>query len=83
MADIAYVAVVVPDGNYRLGIAKRDEPGYYRIGARADLGGSFESYDAASAAADVLNERLGLSRVDALEIVLSSMRAQNLAGRGR
>lgn len=77
MVDIAYTAVINDKGENRLGIAKRDQPGYYPIRDEFDLGGTYESYDAATRVAELANERLGLTKQEAQLIVLSSIRAQD------
>ena len=68
--NMAYVAVI--DGpEYRLGIAKQGETGYYKT----DLP-SFKTYREASDMADRFNSGLGLDKTEAAKIVLGSMRKE-------
>jgi len=68
---IAYVAVVTENG-FSLGIAKRDRPGYWKTDY-----GTVETMALAEMWAARANEKLGVSRSEAFDIVTSSMAAQN------
>lgn len=70
---LAYTAVLEEDGKYRLGIAKEGEPGYYKVDPTSDAGGEFPDMESAQKVADAYNENLGLSKVEAFEIVGSTM----------
>lgn len=66
---VAFTAVT-KDGGFALGLAEKDEPGYW------DVPGTFlafASHDEASQAADKLNERIDLDAEQAFAIVSSSM----------
>lgn len=69
----AYVAVVREDG-YFLGIAVEGESGYHPMKEGSDHAGDWGDYERVREAAEDLNERLGLSKVDAAIIVASTMR---------
>ena len=73
---MVYTAIVTDTG-FRLGIAKEGEAGYYVIRKNSDAGGTFESYKAAQVVADAYNERLGVSKEDAFQVVCDTMRRQN------
>lgn len=64
----AWTAVVEKRG-FTLGIAVQDEPGYYQTDYP-----TVKTYDEAVKWADALNERMGVSKKDAMLIILSSMR---------
>jgi len=64
----AWVAVVSEKG-FTLGVAVEDEAGYYVTDYP-----SVDSYGKASKWAADLNERMGLTEMDAIRIVVSSMR---------
>lgn len=74
MADIAWTAIVDGSG-YTIGLAERDVAGYSPLRRRIE----FSSYDEAHADAVIRNTRMGVTTDEALSIVASSMRAQNLA----
>jgi hypothetical protein len=67
--DWAYTGIVTSKG-YFIGRADRNVRGYTPVPVQ----GSFKSYDEAQAKADELNEARGMSKVEALKIVFSSMR---------
>ena len=72
--QIAFCVAMGREGdgaNYILGVAEENEYGY-----RPYRGLSFDSWDAAQARADEMNERLGLSKRDAALIVASTMRGE-------
>lgn len=71
---LAYTAVIDEKGQHRLGIATDGEAGYNKVREDSDAGGTFATREAANACADAYNEGLGLTKEEALEIVLSSMR---------
>lgn len=71
MGNFAYTAVMRGD-KWGLGVAVRDESGYYQT----DLP-TYDTVEAAEAHADILNERMGLSEKEAIRIVASSMRGVN------
>lgn len=71
---IAYTAVLTDAGEYRLGIAKEGETGYYAVREDSDAGGAFESLASARIAADAYNERLGLTKKEAAILVCGTMR---------
>lgn len=73
---VAYTAVI-EDGKYKLGIAAEGEAGYYRIDDASDAGAPFATHEEAVACAEVYNERLGLTKLEASRIVLSSIGEQN------
>lgn len=73
----AWTAVVTGAG-CSIGVADQDVAGYSPL--RETL--LFPTWDEAQAEADRRNERMGLTRHEAELIVISSMRAQNRAGRG-
>lgn len=79
---VAYTAVI-EDGKYKLGIAAQGEAGYYRIDDTSDAGAPFATYDEAKACADTYNEGLGLNKLEASQIVLSSIGEQNKEERER
>jgi|CXWL01.1.fsa_nt_gi hypothetical protein len=72
---LAYTAVI-HEGGYRLGIAEENVAGYTPVADDSDLGGTYPSLDEAQAVADACNDSLGLDKVEAMKIVLSSMGAQ-------
>lgn len=78
----AYTAVVGEDG-FRLGIAVEGEQGYYACKDGTDAGGTFPSYEAAQAAAEAYNKRLGFTDEQAFEIVTSTMFGSNAKRRGK
>ena len=68
----AYTAVTGGPTGFLIGLATRDEPGYY---PRPDFG-FYDSYEEASDAAERLNGTdLGLTDEEAARIVMSSMGA--------
>ena len=67
MNTYAYTAVVEESG-YRVGRADKGIYGYTPMGRK------FDSYKAAKEMADQLNSEIGLTKRDALIIVMSSMR---------
>jgi hypothetical protein len=70
----AYVGVINGQ-NFELGIAERDEPGYYPMGPGY---GVFDTYEEAVAKANEMNMLLwNMTPIEAAEIVSSSMRKQN------
>lgn len=73
--SLAYTPVVSEKfaTGYGLGVAERDVAGYV---PREDLGAS-PSWEDAKARAASLNAELGLTREQAFDIVMSSLRAQN------
>lgn len=73
---VAYTAVI-EDGKYKLGIAAQGESGYYRVDDTSDAGAPFATHEEAVACAEVYNERLGLTKLEASRIVLSSIGEQN------
>lgn len=73
---VAYTAVI-EDGKYKLGFAAEGEAGYYRIDETSDAGAPFASHAEAVACAEVYNEGLGLTKLEASRIVLSSIGEQN------
>lgn len=79
---VAYTAVI-EDGKYKLGIAAQGEAGYYRIDDTSDAGAPFATYDEAKACADTYNEGLGLNKLEASQIVFSSIGEQNKEERER
>lgn len=79
---VAYTAVI-EDGKYKLGIAAEGEAGYYRIDDTSDAGAPFETHAEAVACAETYNERLGLTKLEASRIVLSSIGEQNKEDRER
>ena len=66
-SNIAVVALIEKDG-WRVGLATRDEPGYYPMNY-----GPFASQQEANEFADNANEQLGHSPKEALDILCSSM----------
>lgn len=70
---VAYVAVIDEKGDVRMGVATEGERGYTPVREDSDLGGTYSDYKVATLVADEMNERLGVSREDALKIVASSM----------
>ena len=65
---IAFTAIVDSRG-FSIGLAERDVAGYTPM----PKFGQFESYEAARRTADQENRELGLSPIEAFEIVASSM----------
>ncbi len=72
MSRIAFTAIVDSTG-YSVGLAERDVADY----SPCPHFGKFPSWDAAKRKADAENKALGLSAVDAFEIVASSMFQQD------
>ena len=69
--DMAFVAIMVDGGRGTVGVAYQGESGYYRLGNMPE----FETYPEAQKYAEELNtERLGLSTLEAWQIIASSMR---------
>ncbi len=66
--DVAYTAVMAKGGGWTIGIAKRNEPGYYATNYQA-----VETYLQACRWADKANESMGLSKEEAGRIVASSL----------
>ena len=67
---------VIHEGKYILGLAEKDSPGYRPVvwvTEEGSLIGTFPSYDAASEFAEEMNEELGLTKTEAVRIVLSTM----------
>lgn len=79
---VAYTAVI-EDGKYKLGIAAEGEAGYYRIDETSDAGAPFATHAEAVACAEVYNNGLGLTKLEAGQIVLSSIGKQNEEERER
>lgn len=71
--EIAYTVVLDPQGKWRLGIAERNSPGYYPVKEESDAGGTFKNREEGQGIADDYNKRLGLTPLQAMEIVLSSL----------
>ncbi len=68
---------VMHEGKFIVGLAEQDVPGYTPILQMTEfgpMGSTFPSYDAASDYADEMNAELGISKEQAIRIVLSSMR---------
>ena len=68
---------VMHEGKYIIGLAEQDLPGYMPIFLMTEsgpMGSTFPSYDAASEYAADMNAELGISKEQAIRIVLSSMR---------
>lgn len=67
---------VMYEGKYIVGLAEQDVPGFTPIVYKtaAGLMATFPSYDAASAYADEMNVELGITKEQAIRVVLSSMR---------
>jgi hypothetical protein len=72
----AFTPVLDRLGFWALGVAVQDESGYSPI-----VGKTFGSHPEAKAWADGLNEHIGLSQDEAIEIVCSSMRGKRRADR--
>lgn len=70
--QLAYAAVL-DRGAFSIGLAQKDQPGYWPTPQH----GQFRTYNEAAARAHVLNEARGLSAEEAALIVASSMRAQH------
>jgi hypothetical protein len=68
--DRAYTAVITSKG-YVLGMAVKDQPGYYSL---EDSYGVFDSYANAQERAETMNVGVGLTPEEANRIVLSSIR---------
>jgi hypothetical protein len=68
-AGKAYAFVAVINDGYQLGVAVANEPGYNPI-----QGKRFERYDEAKNWATALNDHIGLSSDEAMDIVGSTMR---------
>ena len=77
MNNFAWVAVIDSEG-YTLGGAFRDEPGYSPMREPE----YFDTWERANIEADLRNEAMGITDAEALEIVASSMRAQNIGVAG-
>ena len=71
---IAVTGICRDGGGYGLGIAAEGEPGYWPFRERL----SFATYEAACAEARRINTMLGLTEREAVAVILSSMRAQNV-----
>lgn len=67
---------VMDEGNYVVGLVEQDVSGYIPMVLMSKAGplGTFSTYDAANAYAEDMNRELGISKEQAIEIVLSSMR---------
>jgi hypothetical protein len=72
-ARFAYVGVITAQGECRIGIAVEGEPGYNQVREDSDVGGTYETIDAAQKVADVYNERRGIDAEEAHKIVISTM----------
>jgi len=70
--EIGYFPVVAKDG-WRMGIAEKGKPGYFKVKDESDLGGTYPSRAEAQVTADAMNERLGLTKKAAAKIVTSSL----------
>ena len=66
----AFTAVTCSEG-FQLGVAIENEQGYHAL-----AGKYFDSYNAATEWADSLNRHIGLSEVEAIHIVCSTMRGK-------
>lgn len=75
----AYTAVIEERG-YCLGVAVEGEAGYHPVREDSDAGGTFETYELASACADAYNASLGLTKEEATRIVISTMRGSAMRG---
>lgn len=69
LRDWVYTGIVDSTG-YSIGRADEGIQGYTPVPAQ----GRFDSYDAAQAHADKLNEARGFSKIEALRIVFTTMR---------
>lgn len=69
MIDQVYVAVITDNGA-SIGIAQKGVKGYFTL----DNMPEFETYAKAMDYADTLNDKLGLSSLEAWKIVASTMR---------
>jgi hypothetical protein len=67
-AGKTYAFVAVIDEGYKLGVAVKNETGYNPISGK-----TFRTHDEAKQWADGLNEHIGLSKDEALNIVGSTM----------
>lgn len=81
MTRLAYTAIVDKNG-FTLGIAEENVRGY-SPDPNGERWGLYKTLDEARAAADELNTRMGLTPEEAMLIVLSSMREQNIANAKR
>jgi hypothetical protein len=72
-----YAFAPVIENGYRLGVAVANESGYSPI-----AGKTFERYDEACQWANELNEHIGLSKDEALDIVGSTMGGSRVMTRG-
>jgi len=75
--DFAWTAVIDSEG-FTLGGAFRGESGYSPMREPE----YFDTWERASIEADLRNESMGLTASEALDIVASSMRAQNVGIHG-
>lgn len=78
--DWAYTPTIPASSGFGLGVAVRDEPGYFPIGKFMF---NVDSYDEAQAEADRLNGLLPLEVMAADRIIVSTMAAQNEAATAR
>ena len=68
--EFAYTAIITETGS-SIGIAYQDMAGHYTM----DNMPTFQAYSEAQDYADILNNKLGLSSLDAWKIIASSMKA--------
>ena len=68
--EFAYTAIITETGS-SIGIAYQDTAGHYTM----DNMPTFGTYSEAQDYADILNNKLGLSSLDAWKIIASSMKA--------
>lgn len=76
MTRQAYTAIMDDKGNWRLAIVKENEQGYYPMDPMSDTGAPFTGSNAqseAKACAQLFNDRLEISAVEAMRIVLSTI----------
>lgn len=73
---------VMHEGMYVIGLAEQDVAGYTPLLLKSQAGpmGMFPTYDAASKYAEDMNAELGISKEQAIRIVLSTMRAERVGG---
>lgn len=71
---MAYTAVTDNEGASRLAICVQGESGYHPCRPDSDAGGAFPSFEAAMEYAARFNKQLGLSKEEAMQIVLSTMK---------
>jgi hypothetical protein len=75
-AGKVYAFVAVVNKGYQLGVAVANEAGYNPL-----MGKTFDRYDEAKQWATALNEHIGLSADEALDIIGSTMRGPRVAVR--